>query len=142
MHNEIIYKKKLFINIKKSLLSIKGVNLLNLSDRIFKEYKDLQPIINSFYSYESKGEKIITCCSNNDVEKIIKYLNQYLNYIDTYYVSYEDMYFLEFKFTNFLDFIKSWKEINHNYDLTVFNAQKIFTINDNEYDITIHYHSI
>lgn len=138
MHSEKIRKKKLFMEINKSLEMLKGVSFLGLKENAFIEYIDMQSNMIYFYSYKSSGEKI-EIYDDCIVNKILKYFNDNLNYRDVYYISYEDLYFLEFTFTNFLDFIKSWKNICHNYDLTIFNKNKIFIVNDNEYDITIHY---
>ncbi len=145
MINEKIYKKTLLIEIKKKLEDIKGIKDFNVQDYIFNEYNNIQIIINSFYKYDAQGEKIENIGENGFFEKeeciaILKtYMNKYLNYEKEYYITYENIHFLSFRFSEFSEFIESWRDVYHTYDLTLFNKDEVFVINSNEYDFTIHY---
>lgn len=145
MINKKIYKRTLLIKIKQSLESLKGIKDFHIKDYVFDEYNDIQALINSFYKYNAKGEKVEIITENEffkdkECNAILKiYMDKYLDYEKEYYISYENIHFLEFKFSNFLTFIESWRNIYHTYDLTLFNKDEVFVINSNEYDFTIHY---
>ena len=48
-----------------------------------------------------------------------------------YYLAYENLYCPKFRFEDHLDFINSLKTLQGNYDLTIFNQNRILVVNDN-----------
>lgn len=145
MTNEKFYKKTLLVKIKNSLDKLKGIKYFHIKDYVFDEYNDIQVLINSFYKYDSQGEKIKSIGENGffkdeEYNAVLEtYMNKYLDYEKEYYISYENIHYLTFIFSEFLTFIESWRNVYHTYDLTLFNKNEVFVINSNEYDFTVHY---
>lgn len=145
MVSERLYNKILLNRIKKEILSVEGVTNTEVIEFLSFDTEEIYTQISKFYQHHAKGIYIKTHDENGifyhkDYQTILsEYLGSILSKNIRYYISYEKRYFFQFEIINFKKFIGSFINLNKTYDLTVFNQNEILVINDNEYEISIHY---